>query len=204
MKISIIGAGKVGSTLGKKWGEAGHKIAFGVRDPHDTKYAELSNVGKLTTIAESIEDADIVVLSLPGSAVADFVIQQGKSLSGKIVIDATNNPRSPVMNNLDVLAAQAPQANLVRAFSTLGWENFATPRLNNHQIDLFYCGHAPSRPIADQLISEIGLRPVYLGGLDATPAVDGMTRAWFALVFEQGKSRRIAFKLLEENETSQP
>jgi predicted dinucleotide-binding enzyme len=199
MNISIIGAGNIGGTLGKKWAEAGHRITFGVRNPADPKHAGLSSLGRLTSVAESIADADVVLLSLPGSGVADFAAQHGSSLAGKIVIDATNNPRSPVMNNLEILAAQAPQAHLVRAFSTLGWENFANPQINGQQIDLFYCGHAPSRPAADRLISEIGLRPIYLGGLEASPAVDGLTRAWFALVFGQGRNRRLAFKLLEEN-----
>lgn len=84
----------------------------------------------------------------------------------------------------------------MRAFSTLGGENFANPYIDGTQIDLFYCGHADSRSISDDLITTIGLRPVYLGDLDAAPALDGMTRVWFALAFGQGKGRRIAFKLL--------
>lgn len=65
-------------------------------------------------------------------------------------------------------------------------------------IDLFYCADAASRPAAEQLIGEIGLRPVYSGDLSAAAIVDGMTRLWFALAMGQGHGRRIAFKLLEE------
>jgi 8-hydroxy-5-deazaflavin:NADPH oxidoreductase len=33
MNIAIIGAGNVGSTLGKAWAKKGHDILFGVRNP---------------------------------------------------------------------------------------------------------------------------------------------------------------------------
>jgi hypothetical protein len=194
MNIIIIGAGNIGKTLGSKWAQSGHHVMYAVRNPADPKNTGLA----VAPIAEALIGAEIVLLATPGSAVAEFAAQIGPALAGKVVIDATNNPRSPVMNNFDTLQSDAPDAMLVRAFSTLGWENFADPYLNGQKVDLFYAGHPSARIIAEQLINEIGLRPVCLGGLDAIPAVDGLTRAWFALAFGQGKGRRIAFKLLEE------
>jgi 8-hydroxy-5-deazaflavin:NADPH oxidoreductase len=38
MKIAILGAGNVGSALGIGWARAGHRILFGVSNPHDTKH----------------------------------------------------------------------------------------------------------------------------------------------------------------------
>jgi hypothetical protein len=87
----------------------------------------------------------------------------------------------------------------VRAFNSLGWENFANPRLGGVQIDLFYCGEQSSRLLVEQLIGEVGLRPVYIGNLDTVAIVDGLTRLWFALSMGQGHGRRIAFKMLQEN-----
>jgi len=66
------------------------------------------------------------------------------------------------------------------------------------QVDLFYCGDAAAREVADRLIADVGLRPVYVDGLDAAATVDGVARLWFALAFGQGHGRRIAFKLLAE------
>ena len=194
MNIAIIGAGNIGKTLGTKWVLAGHQVTYGVRDPADPKYAGLGAV----RISDALSGAEVVMLALPGAGVAEFAPQVGANLAGKLVIDATNNPRGPVMNNLAVLQSAAPEALLVRAFSTLGWETFENPQLGGQQIDLFYAGNPSARSTAERLIGEIGLRPVYLGDLDAVPALDGLTRAWFALVFGQGKGRRIAFKLLEE------
>ena len=149
-------------------------------------------------MAEAVAAAQVVLLSLPGAAVADFASQYGPALDGKIVIDATNNIRSAEMNNLALLKEKAPGAHLVRAFSTLGWENFASPQLGGQPIDLFYCGEPASRASSDQLIAEIGLRPVYLGDLDSVDLVDNLTRLWLKMVFNQGRSRRLAFKLIEE------
>ena len=198
MKIAIVGAGNIGRTLGQKWAQTGHAVCFGVRDPADAKHAELRPLGPVLSVEAAVGGAEAVLLSLPGAAVADFAAQQGAQLGGKIVIDATNNVRSPDMNNLPVLREKAPGALLVRAFSTLGWENFAQPELGGLPIDLFYCGQAAARAAADRLIADIGLRPVYLGDLDMAGTVDGLTRVWFALAFGQGRGRRLAFKMMQE------
>ncbi len=194
MKIAVIGAGNIGKTLGQKWSHSGHQVTYGVRSPADPKNAGLL----VSPVAEALAGAQVVLLSLPGSAVNEFSANFAKDLSGKIVIDATNNPRSPVLNNISALQAAAPDALLIRAFSTLGWENFEKPQLDGHQIDLFFAGNPSARTAAEQLINEIGLRPVYLGNLEAVPAVDGLTLAWFALAFGQGIGRRFAFKLIRE------
>lgn len=194
MNITIIGAGNIGRTLGAKWMQAGHAIIYGVRNPADPKHAGLNTA----PIKESLTQAEVLLLALPGAAVEEFANQFGADLNGKLVIDSTNNPRSPVVNNLAVLQSAAPGARIVHAFRTLGWENFANPQLGGQQIDLFFAGDPSARVITEQLIHEVGLRPVYFGGYEAIPAIDGMMRAWFALAFGQGKGRRVAFKLLEE------
>jgi 8-hydroxy-5-deazaflavin:NADPH oxidoreductase len=199
MIIAIIGAGNIGGTLGVKWAQAGHTVRFGVRAPSGSKYGHLHAHGRVVPIAEALAGAEAVLLSLPGASVADFAAQFGESLAGTLAIDATNNMRAPEMNSLAVLKEKAPGARLVRAFSNLGWENFANPRLGGEQIDLFYCGHAGARPEADRLIGDIDLRPVYLGDLEAAPIVDATTRLWFTLAAGQGLGRRLAFKMLQEN-----
>lgn len=198
MKIAIIGAGNIGGTLGRKWARTGHEVRFGVRNPADSKFDSLRSAGAVVSVAEALVAADVVLLSMPGGAVADFAEQHGATLAGKIVIDSTNSVRNAHMNNLTVLKEKSPEAKLIRAFNALGWENFEVPQINGVQIDLFYCGHAESRTITDQLIAEIGLRPIYIGDLDLAAVLDGMTRMWFALALAQGRGRRIAFKLLEE------
>ena len=37
MNIGIIGVGNVGGTLGRRWAQLGHSIAYGVREPEGEK-----------------------------------------------------------------------------------------------------------------------------------------------------------------------
>ena len=70
--------------------------------------------------------------------------------------------------------------------------------LGGTAIDLFSCAQADARQVAEQLTGDVGLRPVYLGDVDAAPTVDGLTRAWFAPVSAQGRGRRLALKMMQE------
>ena len=197
MKIAIIGAGNIGGTLGRKWLAAGHEVVFGVREPVGEKAGELPAPAYLS--AEAAAGADVVLFAIPGKAMADTAAQLAPHLNGKIVIDATNQPGQPTLHSLAILRQAAPEAHLFRAFSTLGWENFANPVLGGHTADLFYCGDAGVGQAAVQtLIEQIGLHPVSLGGLDQVELVDSLTRLWFTLAFQKGYGRRVAFKLLHE------
>lgn len=196
MKIGIIGAGNIGGTLGQKWAAAGYQVSFGVRSPDDPKYADLHKIGAVEAVGAAVSFGEVVVLALPSRAVPAFASQHADALAGKIIIDTTNDFSRPMMNSLDVLADEAPQARFVRAFSTLGWENFAEPEIGGTQIDLFFSSDASVRPVAKELIAAVGLNPVYIGDLGTAPVLDGLTRTWAALTFGQGYDRRTAFKML--------
>src|SRR6266700_4191576 len=69
-----------------------------------------------------------------------------------------------------------------RAFNTYGWENFADPLYQGVPGDLFYSGPAgSSQTVVEQLISEVGLRPVRVGDADQADLVDSLLPFWFTL-----------------------
>ena len=201
MKIIILGAGNIGSTLGSKWANKGHEVVFGVRDPQAEKVqALLAKMGQGTTavsISTAAANAEVVVFAIPGSAMAATAAQLGSQLNGKILIDTTNNVGQPVMGSLDVLRQAAPDSPIFRAFCTLGWENFAVPVIDGMQVDLFYCGDGGGEQTAvDNLITDIGLRPVYVGGVETADLLDALTRLWFIMAFQKGYGRHLAFKMI--------
>ncbi|HSM25594.1 MAG TPA: NAD(P)-binding domain-containing protein [Anaerolineaceae bacterium] len=198
MKIAVIGAGNIGATLGKKWAKADHSVYYGVREPGHGKYSHLHASGQVVSIEDALDPARVVLLAIPGDAVTQFIEEHTDLINNKLIIDATNNIHGGPMNNLEVLYKNTGNTQLVRAFSTLGWENFENPVVNGQQVDLFYCGHSGARPIVEKLIMDVGLRPVYLGPLEKAELVDGLTKVWFELVFEQGHKRRLMFKMVEE------
>jgi predicted dinucleotide-binding enzyme len=189
MKIAVIGAGNIGGTIGDKWAAAGHDVVFGLRDPSKRKGA--------TSPGEALKGPDVVLLAVPGGAVADFVREHAKDLDGKILIDATNNFGASSMNAWPELTKAVPNAKLYRAFNSLGWNVFANPIVGGEQADLFYAGpEGQSKETVEKLISDTGLRPIWVGGLTHAATVDGVLRLWFTLAGTRG--RRIAFKLISD------
>jgi predicted dinucleotide-binding enzyme len=72
MKISILGAGNVGGTLGRAWAGKGHDVFFGVPIPEDAKTQEfLTTIGskaRAGTVAEAAAAGEVIVLATPWPA----------------------------------------------------------------------------------------------------------------------------------------
>ncbi len=200
-EVAVIGSGNIGGTVAGKWAAEGHTVTFGARDPDTPEHRELADgIGaRRAPIAEAVRGAEVVVFAIPGAAMADTVSALGTGLDGKVVIDAANNVRGERMNSRAAIVAAAPGALYYRAFNTLGWEMFDRPIVGGVQADLFFCGpDGDGRRTTEGLIADVGLRPVWLGGPDVVDVVDGLVRVWFTLVMQQGRGRRLAFKMIEE------
>jgi 8-hydroxy-5-deazaflavin:NADPH oxidoreductase len=185
MKIAVIGAGRIGGTIGGRWEAAGHEVVYGLREPSKKNGAK--------PIAEALKPADAVLLAIPGNAVSQFAREHAKELDAKVVIDATNNFGGASMHSWSEMSAAIPKARLYRAFNTYGWDVFENPSIGGEVPDLFYAG--PDDEI-ERLIVDAGLRPVRVGGTDTVDVVDGVLRLWFTLARHRG--RRIAFRLIAD------
>ncbi len=202
LRIAVLGAGNIGGTLGRKWAAAGHKVTFGVNDPAGARAqalrAELGNKVTIGSVAEALAAGNVVVMAFPGAAMDDTISTYAAQLDGKIIIDAANRMGGGPMNSFATFQALTPHARVFRAFNSLGWENFANPLFNGVEADLFYCGpDGDAREMVEQLITDVGLRPMRLGDIDQVGLVDSITSLWFALAIRQSKGRHLAFKVLE-------
>lgn len=204
LTIAVLGAGNIGGTLGRKWVAAGHKVAFGVSDPNGSRAQSLrAELGDITigSLADVLStNPDVVVMALPGGAMETTITTYAAQLDGRIIIDATNRMGGGgAMNSFATFREHTPRAHIFRAFNSLGWENFADPLFDGVQADLFYCGsEGDSRAVVEQMIADVGLRPVSLGGVDQVALVDSVASLWFALALGQKKGRHLAFKMLTE------
>jgi predicted dinucleotide-binding enzyme len=204
VRIAVIGAGSVGSTLAGAWVGRGHTVVLGSRRPDDSEVTEqATSIGATTaTLGDAVSGADVVVCTIPGGAMEDFIDDHAGALAGRILIDATNNlangPAGPGLSGLDHLASAVPSAEGYRAFNSVGWENMADPRFGSETADLCFAGpDGAGRATVEQLITDVGFRPVYVGaGADAHHAVDALATLWFALAFGQQKGRRVALRVL--------
>lgn len=102
-RCAIIGAGRVGSTLGGRLLAAGWEVKYASRNPtHSHKLRDALKQQPGTSgggVAEAVEwagEGGAVLLAVPGSALgteaacASFARSLGPVAAGKIVIDATN------------------------------------------------------------------------------------------------------------------
>ena len=189
MRIAVIGTGNIGGTLGRRWAAAGHDVMYGARSEGGTR----PGVAPVVSIAAAIDGADVVLLAIPGPAVADIIGTHGGALTGRVVIDAANRIGEPEVNSHTAIAAGAPGAHYARAFNTLGWENFADPPAGAH---LMFAADPGARPATEELIRAVGLEPAFVGDTKAAGIVDGLLPLWFALVQQSGGNRRLAFRVL--------
>ena len=188
MKIAVIGTGHIGGTLGQRWHAAGHDVAYGSRKGSGTG----PGGAPVMPVADALTGAEVVLLAVPGRAVAEVVAAHGAALGGKVVIDAVNRIGEPAVNSQAAIAAAAPDARYVRAFNTLGWENFASPPPG---AALFFAADPGARPAAEELITTVGLEPVFAGDAGASGTVDALLALWFALVQHNGGNRRVALRI---------
>ncbi len=201
--IAVLGAGNIGGTLGPKWVEAGHQVVFGVSDPNG-KHAQTlrSKLGDKAVIGTA-EDAlghnpEVVLLALPGPVVDTIITDYAKQLDGRIIIDAANRSLgNETMNSFKTLREQTPNALPFRAFNIYGSINFEQPQFAQGTVSLFFCGpDGDARAKVEQLITDVGPEPVYVGGVDQVGVVDGVTKLWVALVMGQKRGGHTALKLL--------
>jgi hypothetical protein len=191
MRIAVIGKGNIGGSLGTKWHAAGHDVVYGARDGS----GEGPGGAPVRGIGDALKDVDVVVLAVPGQVVADVVTGHGAALAGKTVIDAVNRIGAPEFDSRAIIADAAPQARYVRAFNSLGWENFADPMPGTN---MFFAADPDARATAEELIRAVGLEPAFLGDANATTTVDGLLPLWFALVQQNGGNRRVALRIITE------
>lgn len=92
MRIGIIGAGMIGSTLAKLWVRAGHEVRLASRHPEDLKslIAALGSPASAGTPADAARFGEVAVLTVPLKAVPGLARELAPLLQGKVVLDTGN------------------------------------------------------------------------------------------------------------------
>lgn len=197
MRIAIIGAGHVGGGLGAAFAAIGHSIVFGVRDPSSPRCAAAlagAPGSTATTFAESIDGADLVIVTIRSEAIAE-TIPQLPSLDGRMVIDAMNRfTGDPGRSTTQDLADLLPGARLVKAFNTTGFENYTTARERRQRAAMFVAADdLEAKRVAMALATDIGFEALDAGGLANAKPLEAMVKVWLALTASAG--RTVAFAL---------
>jgi len=199
MRIGIIGAGNVGTTLGSGWAAAGHEIVYGVRDVARA----VPHVGaRMETVRGTVATCEVLALATPWEAVA-ATLEAAGDFGGKPLLDVTN-PIGPgftlthghTTSGGEIVAGLAKNARVVKAFNSTGVENMKNPRYGTTSALMVVAGDdAPACTVAVTLANDLGFEGVALPSLRHARELEPLAMLWISLALFWGQGRNVAFGL---------
>ena len=210
MKITIVGAGNMGTGYGALWTTAGHAVTYTyARSEDKLRAAAGDDAGYAVDPAQAAAGADVVVLAI-GWAQLDDALGKLGPLTGQLVVDAFT-PLNRDMTDLEVgrttsgaeaLAARLPQARVVMALQNTFAEIVHAPdrRIDGRTPTMLFCGDdADAKEVVEALIRDAGFDPVDAGPLRMARFVEPACFLTVALAYQQGMGSRIALSVLSES-----
>jgi predicted dinucleotide-binding enzyme len=134
MRIGLIGAGNIGSTIARLAVDHGHEVTLSNSRGPETLAGLVEDLGERASAGTTAEaaGADVVVVTIPLRAYRDVPVAE---LAGKTVIDTNNYypERDGHFVELDdgsetssgLLAEHLPTSHVVKAFNTVNYKDLA-------------------------------------------------------------------------------
>ena len=209
--IAVIGTGEVAAALGPEFAALGHTIVYGSRNPSRDEVRALvertNGDASVTTPAEAVTGANIVVMAVPG-AVVEAVTGSLGDLSGKIIIDPTNAidrhadgylTLSYDTSTAEIIQGAAPGAHVVKAFNTLNWRTMVDPDASGGAISIPLVGDsAEAKAKVAELVEGMGLEAIDVGPLRYARHVEGMLLIWIHNRFGAGEGPAFDYHLRKQ------
>ena len=208
MKVTIVGAGNVGSTLGGTLLRNGTdvQVKYGVRNTVPEKHTRLLEEQPQASIAsvhDAIEWADAVILatSTPTSksAYEEFSKSLGSGVKDKVIIDATN-PLTPYpglelwtegnVSGGEILSSLLPESYVFKAFNTLGFELMSVgdgstmPGFTGQRLTMLIAGPKDKRQVAERIVELVGFEPCYVGPIRYARNLEAIAELWIHVALE--------------------
>jgi 8-hydroxy-5-deazaflavin:NADPH oxidoreductase len=180
MRIGIIGAGMIGSTLAKLWVDAGHDVRVASRHPDELKsmVERLGTRASAGTPQDAATFGDVVMLTIPLKAVPDLARVLAPALAGKIVLDTGNayerrdgavarQASAHPQGSAGWAAAMFPGSRWVKAFNTVYFKTLQTEahRQGDRVGIPLASDDAEALDTAAALVRDAGFDPVVVGPL---------------------------------------
>lgn len=208
MNIGIIGAGNMGSGLGKFWAQNGHKLMFSYSRDSAKLQKIAESIGSNATVGtptEAVQFGEVILLSVPYGAVGDALKAAG-SLDGKILFSCVN-ALLPDMSGMAVgtttsaaeeIAELAPGARVVEALPLFAEVlNSPSQRFDDQIATVFYTGDdEEAKQVVANLLNETDVQAVDAGPLKNSRFVEPAMMLLIQLAYGQ-KLGQVAFKLLK-------
>jgi predicted dinucleotide-binding enzyme len=183
LRLGIVGAGKLGTTLARAAVAAGYDVAISGSGPADDialAVDVLAPGARASTTEEVVRHADIVILAVPMHRLREL---PSDLFAGKILIDATNywqpvDGDDPELTTAadgtsTIVQERFPSARVVKSLNQLGYHQLEENRRSDGERDRIAIGAAGDDRVAVdkvmRLIDRLGFDPV-----DAGPLKNGL------------------------------
>ncbi len=202
MRISIIGTGHVGTSIGSALTRKGHEVIYGSRNPDS---ARVLNGAKVETQADAVKNSDTVIMAIPYSALSETVSSLGAAaFSGKTVVDVSNIYNKNMewafgfsTSGAEEFAKLVPGANVVKAFNTVFAKHMSAGMLKNEKLTLFMAGDSKEAKTRVQKLGEdIGFDVVDAGKLKNARYLEALGMMNIDLGANQKLGEDIGFRLV--------
>ena len=186
MRVGVVGAGRIGGGLARQLAGAGHQVLLSFRRDQAKLDRLAGQLGPGVTTgspAGAVAFGEVVVISVPWSALP-LALEQAGPLTGKIVIDTTNQFGSPPLPRggqtaAAFNAARMPGARYTKSFNTLtaAFQAEAAGRTGDERVVQWLCGDDPgAKEAVARLIEDAGFAPVDLGDTGACAVMEAPRR----------------------------
>ena len=193
MRIGIVGAGKIGSTLAKLWVDAGHEVRLASRHPGELQplVERLGTRASAGAPAEAATFGEVVMLTIPLAAVPDAARDLAPLLVGKVVIDTGNayeNRDGEVAREATKhpagsagwAAAMFPGSRWVKAFNTVYFKVLESEaHRDGDRVGIPLAGDdREALETVARLVRDAGFDPVIVGALERGKEFEPDTRPY--------------------------
>ena len=149
MHITVIGRGRVGSGLARRWQRAGHQVTALGREGGDAS------------------GTDAILVAVPGDAIGQ-ALGEVTGLAGQVTVDATNlyGTRDDTYPSLSHQIKAVIGGPTAKSFSTVfaaAYDEIDTQRVTPSNL---FAAEPGARDVTERLIRDAGFDPLYVGDLD--------------------------------------
>ena len=180
MRIGIIGAGMIGSTVAKLWVDAGHEVRLATRHPNELEslVGTLGPKASAGTPEEAARFGEVVMITVPLKAMPELARELAPLLAGKVVLDTGNayeqrdgdaarTASAHPQGSAGWSAAMFPKARWVKAFNSVYFKTLASEaHRSGDRVGIpLASDDREAMEVAARLVRDAGLDPVIVGSL---------------------------------------
>jgi 8-hydroxy-5-deazaflavin:NADPH oxidoreductase len=203
MRIAIVGTGNVGGAIARGLTGKGHDLVLGARDPAKAAALAAETGASTARPADSVRNADIVILALPWG-VAEMAVRDLGNLTGQTVVDCMNPigrtegamglTLGHTTSGGEVVQGWLSGAHVVKTLNQVGAEIIADTSRLPHRPVMFMAGNdTGAKGKVGQVLSDLGFEALDAGDITKARLLEPFGMVWINQAIRRGKGREWAF-----------